>query len=778
MSPGESITQPEITSGQSSAAPPNSPSASGPRHSGTRRPLSARLKRRYIVLTGNPNCGKTTLFNALTGLRAKVANYAGVTVERKEGKLLHPEANGARVLDLPGTYSLSPQTLDEQVSRDVLLNRLPELPPPAVIVVVVDASNLQRHLYYATQVIELAHPTLIALNMIDVAEQNGHRIDAAKLQTELGVPVIPIIGSTGFGVAELKAAVLKSLLVSEVPEPRTFCALPEPVAEERDRLAGLLSEQFRERGPQAAAEALLLLSNEKALASSREHYPEHIQSEVRQARKRLEMAGLDWRSLPIQARYGRVSALQQAVTTVTRAPGTNLSDRLDRVLTHKLWGTLIFLGLMTAMFQSIFVVARIPMQGLQTGIDLGGHLVRQLIPPGDLSSLLVDGVIAGVGAVLVFLPQILLLFLFIGFLEDTGYMARAAFLMDRLMSKVGLHGKSFIPMLSSFACAIPGIMATRTIESPKDRLATILIAPLMSCSARLPVYTLLIGACIPDTRVLGFLRLQGLTMLAMYLLGAGVALGLAWLLKKTLLRGEPPLLILELPPYKRPLPRVVARHMWDRGKIFLRQAGTIILGINIILWFLATYPRNPETHRDYEAQRAAIKVNAPSYGAGPDSEAARQLAALDRQEAGERLRGSFAGHLGRLIEPVIAPLGFDWKIGIGIISSFAAREIFVSSVATVYNMATDSHSNAGFGNLIQTLQQQKRPNGAPMYTTLTGLSLMVFYVFALQCASTVAVVRRETNSWKWPLLQWLSMGALAWCFAFAVLHIGRWLGYS
>jgi len=378
----------------------------------------------------------------------------------------------------------------------------------------------------------------------------------------------------------------------------------------------------------------------------------------------------------------------------------------------------------------------------------------------------------------VFLPQILLLFLFIGFLEDTGYMARAAFLMDRLMSKVGLHGKSFIPMLSSFACAIPGIMSTRTIESPKDRLVTILVAPLMSCSARLPVYTLLIAACIPNLTVLGFLKLPGLTMLSMYLLGIVVALLMAWLFKKTLLKGETPMLIMELPPYKRPLLRVVVRHMWDRSKLFLRRAGTVILGINILLWFLATYPRSTVTDAAPGAQRGQLQARL-AQAASPEQAAAvrTELAALDRQTAGAKLRESFAGHLGRIIEPVIAPLGFDWKMGIGIITSFAAREVFVSTMSTVYNVGKNDAIPSSMTSLAQTLQAQKRPDGTPVYTPLTAVTLMVFYVFALQCVSTVAVVRRETNSWKWPFFQWLYMGLLAWGVAFITHLGGRLLGW-
>jgi ferrous iron transport protein B len=735
----------------------------------------------YIVLTGNPNCGKTTLFNALTGLRAKVGNYAGVTVERKEGRLLGaPVGITPRVLDLPGTYSLSPQSLDEQISRDVLLNRLPELPRPRLIVVVVDASNLQRNLYYATQVIELGYPTVIALNMVDVADSNGQQIDSRKLTDELGVPVLPIVASQGQGLPELREAILDNLRNGPATPPRNFSELPEALGIEAEKVARLLAEIFHERRAQAAAEALLILSNEKALASSATHYPQSLQNAVAQARQRLEAAGVDWRSAAIEARYAAVAAIQQAVTTELAPPGETFSDKLDRVLTHKIWGTLVFVIVMLLMFQSIFTFARLPMNALQNGVDWLGGTVAQLIPRGDLNSLLVDGVIAGVGAVIVFLPQILLLFLFIGFLEDTGYMARAAFLMDRLMSRVGLHGKSFIPMLSSFACAIPGIMATRTIESPKDRLVTILVAPLMSCSARLPVYTLLIAACIPNQTVLGFLKLSAITMLAMYLLGIVMALLMAWLFKKTLLKGEPPLLIMELPPYKRPLLRVVVRHMWERSKIFLRRAGTVILGINILLWFVATYPRDARTERQFDARRAAITQPAPAAPANTQADAkaaSAQLEAINGEQAAQRLRDSFAGRLGRLIEPVIAPLGFDWKMGIGIISSFAAREVFVSTMSTVYGLGEYDRSESSLSSLVKTFKNQKWPNGTPVYTPLTGITLMVFYVLALQCVSTVAVVRRETNSWKWPVLQWVYMGLLAWVLAFIVFHAGRALGY-
>jgi ferrous iron transport protein B len=471
-----------------------------------------------------------------------------------------------------------------------------------------------------------------------------------------------------------------------------------------------------------------------------------------------------------------VARIQAAVTRETQRAGETVSDRLDRIVTHKLWGTLIFVGIMILMFQSIFNFASVPADWLELGVGLFGEWVGKLMPQGELQSLLVDGIIAGVGAVVVFLPQILFLFFFIGLLEDTGYMARAAFLMDRLMSKVGLHGKSFIPMLGSFACAIPGIMATRTIESPKDRLVTILIAPLMSCSARLPVYTLLIAACIPNRTVLGFIGLPGLTLFSMYLLGIVVALFMGFVFKRTLLRGEPPMLILELPPYKRPLLRQVLRHMWERSKLFLRRAGTVILGVSILLWFLQTYPKDATISQAYEQQREQVTLEGTITDEGELDPATRGIvAAIEHEEAGALLAHSYAGRIGRLIEPFIAPLGFDWKIGIGLVASFAAREIFVSAMSTVYSLGAVDDQR-GIQRLADRLQEQTRTDGARLYTTLTGLTLMVFYVFALQCVSTIAVVRRETNGWTWPAFQFVYMLALAWTAAFAVRQVGLAFG--
>ncbi|MBM3829484.1 MAG: ferrous iron transport protein B [Verrucomicrobia bacterium] len=764
---------------------------------------------RFVALTGNPNCGKTTLFNALTGLRAKVGNYAGVTVERKEGALRG--VDGITIIDLPGTYSLSPKSLDEEVSRDILFHRLDDVPAPSLVVVVVDASNLERNLYYATQVIELGYPTLLALNMTDVAEQNGQTVNAIALAKELGVPVLPIIASEGTGVKELTELIAATIRNSKVEKQNTkpFAAPAPPFTTELSVLAAALEKAFPQRWTSPQAEALLLLTDEKVLTSTHARYPAELAAAVTASRARLEAAGVDWRTAAIEARYGRIADIVAATVSENGIVNETASDRLDRVFTHKVWGLLIFVWLMALMFQGIFSFAKAPMDFLTGLLDGFGGWIGGLMAPGDLNDLLVNGVIKGVGAVVVFLPQILLLFFFISLLEDTGYMARAAFLMDRLMSKVGLHGKSFIPMLSSYACAIPGIMATRTIETPKDRLVTILVAPLMSCSARLPVYAVLIAACVPETKLAGVFGLQGLTLLAMYLLGTVMALVMAWVFKKTLLKGETPMLIMELPPYKRPVATTILRHMWDRSKLFLRRAGTVILGINIVLWFLATYPKDDSLDTKSEAAKLSLaKASVPSVTDAasveklithlraatdktkkPDQpiqisladaeKLLNQLDALDKETQGAKLRHSFAGRLGKLIEPVISPLGFDWKMGIGIVASFAAREVFVSTMSVVYNVGeTDTKDTAATASLAKVLQEEKREDGRPVYTPLVGVTLMVFYVFALQCVSTIAVVRRETNAWKWPLFQLLYMTALAWVMAFLTFQGGKLLGWG
>ena len=625
---------------------------------------------RVIALAGNPNSGKSTIFNALTGLRQKVANYPGVTVEKKTGRLtgLHGESMDA--IDLPGAYSLSARSPDEAITRDVLLGRREDTRRPDVIVSVVDAANLERNLYLTTQLLELGLPVIVALNMVDVAEEKGIRIDVAELSAKLGAPVIPLVASKNSGIVELKAALSRT----DLPVPAT-----PPIPTD------------------AAPEAT------------------------------------------IEARYAWI---HHVCADTVRHPGEaprTLSEGIDSVLTHRVWGWVCFLAVMGLVFYSIFAIASWPMDWIGALTTSVGTWVTAHLPAGDLRSLLADGVIAGVGNVVVFLPQILILFFFLGILEDTGYMARAAFIMDRVMARVGLHGKSFIPLLSSFACAIPGVMASRTIENRNDRLATIMVAPLMSCSARLPVYTLMIAVLIPAGA--GGAWTKAGIMLAMYLLGIVVAFTAAWIFKRTLFRSEKPMLLLEMPPYRLPAAKTIALRMFERSGVFLTQAGTVILALSVVLWALATYPKP----------------------ASPDTPPAVAL------------EHSAAGWLGHAIEPAIQPLGFDWKIGIGLVASFAAREVFVGTMAIVNNVGDGNEESP---SLRAALLAQKWPDGRPVYTPLVCIGLMVFYVLAMQCMSTLAVVRRETNSLRWPAFQFAYMAALAYTGSFLVFHVGHFLGFQ
>jgi len=688
---------------------------------------------RHIAIIGNPNAGKTTLFNALTGLRQKVGNYPGVTVEKKEGRIVFGDGSEAVLLDLPGTYSLTANSPDEKVATDILLGRVDYTPLPELVVCVVDASNLERNLYLISQIIDNRLPVVIALNMFDVAKHEGLLIDVEKLSAELGVKIIPTIGSKSIGIEELKAAIAINVEPSRKSRQWT---LPEPVQRECDELKKMLQTMHHLAEPLAFHEAIVLLTSTAALSEHDDRYAPELLDQVKKDRLVLEKLGIDRNSVVVESRYEWIKRVCSSSVVAQRRNTNTTSDKIDQVLTHKVWGFVIFIGLMTVMFQAIFSWANVPMLMIGEGINWIDTQILQSMPAGDLRDLLVNGAIAGVGAVVTFLPQILFLFLFIGFLEDTGYMARAAFIMDRIMSKVGLHGKSFIPLLSSFACAIPGIMATRTIENRKDRLVTMLVAPLVSCSARLPVYALMIAAFIPQKRVLGFFSLPGLTLVSMYLLGLIAALTMAWLFKKTLLKSETPAFIMELPPYKMPSLKSVFMHMWERSALFLKRAGTIILGVSIVLWFLATYPKT---------EHASASIS------------------LDR---------SFAGRAGHFIEPVIKPLGFDWKVGIGLIGSILQREVFVSTLGTIYNIR-DAKQESGIMSLQEHLHKDTNPaTGLPAFTALTAICLMVYYVLAMQCMSTVAVMRRETNGWKWPIFQIGYMTALAYAGTFIVYRVG------
>lgn len=670
-----------------------------------------------IALAGNPNAGKTTLFNALTGMRQKVGNYPGVTVERKEGLWRFGDGrNNARLIDLPGLYSLDATSLDEQIARDVLTGKLANLPKPDAIIAIVDATNLERNLYLVTQLLEFNIPVIIALTMVDVAEKQSLAIDTKKLSKLLQVPVVEVKATQKKGIEELAEKVFQAAQ-NKILNPDVW---------------------FSEANP--ADESFIHLS---------------LQSDNEINKK-------------IFARYNFISDVYQESVRVKQTEERGLSEKIDRVLTHKFFGLIILIAVLLLVFQTIFSWANLPMDLLEQGFGALGDFVRTSLPEGVLTDLLVDGVIAGVGGVLVFLPQILLLFFFLSILEDTGYMARAAFLLDRMMRGVGLHGKAFLPLLSSFACAIPGIMATRTIESPKDRIATIMIAPFMSCSARLPVYTLMIATFFTGQTIFGFISLGAVLILGMYALGTVVAIIVGWILKRTILKAPPPPFVMELPPYRMPNFKAVFLNVFQQAEMFLKRAGTVILAISIILWALAYFPKTSSQQSAVSSQQAEFQANVERTATD------NEQPAID--DSGEQLRNSYAGRLGHLIEPVIAPLGFDWKIGVALIASFAAREVLVSTLSIIYNVGKDETEESE--TLMQAVREAKREDGTPAWTPLTALTLMVFFVLAMQCMSTVAVTRRETNSWAWALFMITYMTILAYVAAFVTYQGGRLLGFG
>jgi ferrous iron transport protein B len=711
-----------------------------------------------VALAGNPNAGKTTLFNSLTGLRQKVANYPGVTVERKEGVWpLAPDGVPARLIDLPGLYSLDAASIDEQIARDVITGRIPNLPAPDVIVAVVDATNLERNLYLVTQLLEYGRPLVIALTMVDLARKRNLEIDEKKLSEALGVRVVPVTSTQRLGLDALASAVLK--VVGSDGAGTGWC-LSELAERELAALIGKNVETASRHNALRDLYADELPENEwKRVAIS-------------SARERLAKSNPNWWQEPLLARYDWIEKITAKAVKSNVSHSLTTTERIDRILTHRFFGPLILIAVMLLVFQTIFSWASLPMDLIDKGFGRLGQMVGSLMSAGLLRDLLVDGVIAGVGGVVVFLPQILLLFFFISILEDTGYMARAAFLMDRLMRGVGLHGKAFMPLMSSFACAIPGIMATRTIENPKDRLATIMIAPFMSCSARLPVYTLMIGAFFTGRKLFGFLSIGALLIMAMYLLGIIVAICVAWVLKRTILKAPTPPLVLELPPYRVPNVLTIFQMMTSRAWLFLKRAGTVILAISIILWALATFPRMAKPDEKTATPATAQAASGPN--AAGDAEQKAVTAEVDPQ--GEQLRQSYAGRAGRFIEPAIRPLGFDWKMGVALISSFAARETLVSTLSIIYNVGNDEDAQSD--SLVNAVREAKKPDGTPAWTPLVALSMMVFFVLAMQCMSTVAIVRRETNSWRWPLFMVAYMTVLAYIASFITYQGGRLLGFS
>jgi ferrous iron transport protein B len=739
---------------------------------------------RRVALIGNPNVGKTTIFNLLTGMRQKVGNYPGVTVEKKTGQMAGDPP--VEIIDLPGSYSLSPKSLDERIAYDVLSGHLTSEPPPDLVVCIVDASNLERNLYLVTQVLDLGIPVIVGLNMMDAAEEAGLSIDVAQLSQRLGVPVLPMSASKNDGIGKLKFQIRKETLAA--PPERSWVLMPAVEVEVPELMDVLAREVPSVPERQRFIEVLQCLTSDTMLDYWTKWAP-GFQEAVQKVRDRLEENKVPFQQAEVIGRYGWLSPLVAQVVSRKKGPGTaSVSDRIDAVLTHRVFGPLFFALLLLLIFQAVFSWATPAMDAIENGVVLLGAFVRDVFPAGMATDLLVDGVVTGVGNVVVFLPQILLLFFFLGLMEDTGYMARSAFIMDRLMSRVGLGGGSVVPLLSSFACAIPGIMAARTLANPRDRLITIMVAPLMSCSARLPVYTLFIAAFLPTGSVLGLITFQGLAMFSMYLLGTVMAFIASFVLKKIVFKGESSFFAMELPPYRMPRFKQIFWRMIDRSKAFVIRAGKIIFGMSIILWGLARFPASdptPELMASRAAADAVYEMKVDSLaGMGTERSLAMEMVTedmsttfrrLDAAEAGHRIEHSFIGMIGHTLEPVMRPLGFDWKISAGIVSAFAAREVIISALATIYSVGdVDEDSPL----LREKLKADRYPNGDPVYTPLVAVSLLVFFVLALQCMSTLAIARRETNTWKWPAVMWLYMTGLAYLFSLIIYQGGTALGWG
>jgi ferrous iron transport protein B len=721
--------------------------------------------RAVVALIGNPNTGKTTLFNRLTGLRQQVGNYPGCTVERRIGHAVLPSGRPIEVIDLPGTYSLAARSPDELIAVDVLLGQQAGEEPADAVIAIVDASNLERNLYLVTQLLELDLPLVVGLNMTDLAARRGIRTDTDELAVRLGVPVIPLRADRGVGVEDLALAVEEQLehgaSSARGSRLRPGPAMPEALRRE----TGALHEDLSARAP--------LLGRE---ITHVEAFRALVDRDGATERRLLARLGTDLRdrledhraavggerslaSIETAERYRWIREVLSGCVERSLSGSHSGSDRVDAVLTHGVWGTLVLTGVLGFVFQAIYRWSAPVMDTIQSAFDWAGSMIDAMLAPGPLESLLVNGVIGGVGGVVVFLPQILTLFFFLALLEDCGYMARAAFLMDKVFARLGLSGRSMIPLLSSFACAVPGIMAVRSIEGRRQRLATMLIAPLMSCSARLPVYVLLIGAFVPDRDLLGgAVGLQGVTLLGAHVIGVVVAVAVLWILKLTLLKGPSTMFMLELPPYRRPSLRTVASRMLGQGAAFLRRAGTMIFAASIVVWALTYFPHPPEIGAEYAGLIASAETD-------------EEREALEREMAGEYVRQSVMGRLGHAIEPAVRPLGWDWRIGMAVLASFPAREVVIATMGTIFNLGEDVDETSS--DLADVLGGARWPDGSPLFNLPVALSLIVFFALCCQCVSTLAVILRESGSWAWVVLTFLYMTTLAYAGAFIAYQLTR-----
>lgn len=697
----------------------------------------------HIALVGNPNSGKTSLFNALTGLHQQVGNFPGVTVDKKTGFLDLEDNIKAELIDLPGTYSLYPRRADEWVAYKVLMNADDEEVKPDLVLLVADASNLKRNLLFCSQILDLKIPVVLALTMNDLAEKKGIKIDANGLATDLGVPVVFVNPRKNKGLNDLKKLLTQAAKSTNKGFQRNFIntsALAPTAIEEVQKLFPHLSDYA----------AIHYLINHENFPLSNIH-----QDAIEKIEKDNQFNPTKTQAEEIMQRYHRIkSTMKQNVLEPDPLQKKLFTEKLDNVLLHRKWGYLILITVLFLLFQSIFWLAQFPMDGIEWIFQQLSAYCNAQLPNAWWSDLLVNGLLAGLSGIMVFIPQIMILFGLITLLEDTGYMARISFLTDKLMRKVGLNGKSVMPMISGFACAVPAIMSTRNIENKKERLLTILITPLMSCSARLPVYTILISLVIDNKYYFGFLSLQGLVMMGLYLLGTVMALIVSFVAKWFIHIKEKSFFILELPVYRTPRWKNAGITMVEKAKIFVQDAGKIIMIISLLLWFLSSYGPNNRIEKLKEDFALTIQQH-------PE-----QKERLNKELSTQKLQNSYAGLLGKAIEPAIKPLGYDWKIGVALITSFAAREVFVGTMATLYSVEEEDNLS-----LREKLQSAKHSDGTKVYTLAAAMSLMVFYVLAMQCMSTLAVVKRETKSWKWPIIQFLYMTTLAYSMSWLVYHV-------